>query len=444
MFILILSESKDPAALVQAASLTPKEWMPKSKKEWATYKVAMAGLISYNGVTGDEKTLHREQSKKELSEVIKTLKRAPARHPVLTDLVRSTGGKWDRVVSTFKENPPSGIDDLTSAVCRRVVIPAAINAAKKKGIPLKDLDVQAIMEGQRNPDGTTIDGVQDIVKQRAIIGNRSANNVMESVSSWHRARARLNEELMDPDLTKNPESITWAPLTPPQNIGKMQIRILTSERELMDHGIEMDHCVGGYAENCLDKSIVGVIRQNDRAISTFELLENEGEGQKFRLAQHFGYGNSQPDIERPGTTDAKEFLAARKVLEEYMKGIENGRIPTDSRGLDESRQKTLHRFSKTYEDRVLRIIGYNPDTPGKIEASFEAYKEFMNPKMRGKHLQEWLDETGLTKTINQHIELAGLTKEKQTIPIQEPPPPPSIVDGIERLNQHIARNGGER
>ena len=106
------------------------------------------------------------------------------------------------------------------------------------------------------------------------------------------------------------------------------VHIVTNASEIVEEGINMNHCVGGYINRCLmSESIIlqidtgapvsdGVMDYKDHRRSTAEIaIELKNDGVKFRIIQNRAYGNAPPAPENHKLLET--FLAF--VIDAYKK-----------------------------------------------------------------------------------------------------------------------------
>lgn len=177
------------------------------------------------------------------------------------------------------------------------------------------------------------------------------------------------------------EAREWKSLMETTVIDGITITPLTSESALKSHGNEMDHCVGGYTEECLENTsnILKLIdAQNGK--STLELVYVKD---KIKIQAHKGEYNSFPNERH------------RKAALELLRQINEGIIPLNEDRLNE---KPIH-------SQVHTEYPYEVNELGIQEEIYQIYKTLgiLPSILTADNYQEMLKKSGLDNLIGETI-----------------------------------------
>jgi hypothetical protein len=191
---------------------------------------------------------------------------------------------------------------------------------------------------------------------------------------WHR-----NIAILEAVKPANPGAL-WAPLIQDTCIDEINIQVITSEKQLKLHGLELDHCVGGYAFKCLNnKSNILELTDKFGLKSTLELQLKK---QRAIIAQHSGYKNKKPD------------LSHIQVALKLVSAINHGDIVLNKERLLEETHFTATNYAYDIHDL---------ETQEKIYQIYKTTKVLPTILM-AKDYQEMLKKTGLLDYITALIE----------------------------------------
>ncbi|MCL5272627.1 MAG: PcfJ domain-containing protein [Gammaproteobacteria bacterium] len=133
--------------------------------------------------------------------------------------------------------------------------------------------------------------VSNLIKHKflqRVIGTNTACQLNYLQERWHRNLNYINAEKPLDNYS------SWQPLFDDLVLDNISIHVICSIRELKEHGVKMKHCVGGYAEKCLNNEI-NIIEFNDNTGYTSTLELAYGENNKIEMKQHRSFKNIEPD-----------------------------------------------------------------------------------------------------------------------------------------------------
>jgi PcfJ-like protein len=205
----------------------------------------------------------------------------------------------------------------------------------------------------------------------------SIGAISELSSRWHEPgrMAQLSK-------CKTFSSEAWEPLfTSPISYecegGTITLVPLCNSQELQKEGKDLDHCVGGYVNKCLQENshIVSLRDETGKSLSTLEFTLNSGRGRdhkpeiinidgedRYHLTrvQHHGLGNSSPS---PVCED---------VERRFFNDLQKNQVKVNLPGLESKREERV-RILKEKVD--VSLIGYDPRESESFLFAKEIYKE---------------------------------------------------------------------
>ena len=232
--------------------------------------------------------------------------------------------------------------------------------------------------------------------QAAIIGNRSLSGLLRDAAYCHRFSSSIEASWAELSGDTKP----WEPLTGPwtSEDGRFSAIPLTSVAMLVNEGLKMRHCVGGYAAYCrTGKTHIYSILVNSENEGTLEINLSSGNLKQFSFSQFKGFANSSPSP------------LARQAVIEFHDAINQKKIrmnPNVLNQIDEAepdeiyveREKQAEEFS-----RACKIWPIFRDTLLSGEGDIS--------------LEGWLEKHGLDRAVHAVIE-----EELKNAP-GEPAPP---------------------
>ena len=356
-----------------AVGAVPKEWLPKTRKGWKAFVAVARNVDDFHNIVdlGMEPGLHASRGT-----------------PGWARRMRECGPDWEKSLRMFAENPAQGVDDMANSLLRRIAVPVLARRASNQGFDLSRTHAVEFAIGFPGI-GEENKGVKpDILK--AVAGTRSVPAIMADAASWHANRGRLNRETVHFD--SRGLDLSWKTLTDDyQARNGLRIRLLGSEKDLVNEGARMNHCVDGYLENCLEGSIVGAVEDSKgRPVATFEM---KGEDKRsLRLVQLFGPCNSDPGPK------------ASVAVKAYMDDIASGRIEARFEALAASREAVLDKLGLTEHDRVMRLAGYDPLDDGRYAKAVSSYARFLSKPFQKGDPDQIVDRLGLSGQADSYLE----------------------------------------
>ncbi len=173
---------------------------------------------------------------------------------------------------------------------------------------------------------------------------------------------------------------SWEPLIQALSIFGIKLKAITSDLELKAHGKVIQHCVGGYVEQCLRNSsdIIELIDSQGRQ-STLEIVrDNNG---LFLARQHKFYHNSVP-------------LAAHKVAAgALIAGLNSGMIAANANRLQEKPKSKNENPS----------FNYDAETQEKIYTAYKSLK-LLPARLIAKDYKSMLVKIGFEDQVKNVVE----------------------------------------
>lgn len=121
-------------------------------------------------------------------------------------------------------------------------------------------------------------------------------------AEWHR---KVAHEENQRQLANLKELYTWQPLVQSVDLGELKAISLTSSAELIEEGVAMAHCVGGYFRSCYqNRNRIFSVTLAGQRVATLEVLAR---GESWSQGQLYGPGNSK-------LTDKKVIQLAKRVV----------------------------------------------------------------------------------------------------------------------------------
>ena len=177
------------------------------------------------------------------------------------------------------------------------VFKAAVVAFKQRKLKMEDFsDYNLIFDYlQRSPSVST--------------KGATWGSLMRKQHVWHMEFAR--EEMLR--RREAGGCLGWAPFVQSLAAGDLEAVSLNDSDELWEEGAAMDHCVGGYDEQCYrNVSRIYSIRRGDERVATLEIRRYDG---KLTIGQLYGYHNRKVKDESVTKFAKKVLLACKRAPE---------------------------------------------------------------------------------------------------------------------------------
>lgn len=324
------------------------------------------------------------------------------RHPqqislLLVDMLERTQGDWQSVRNTLKDFTVDDCHDVADAVrgfAESVVLPELVQRTKSRA---SFIDYN-----------TALDTLLPEVA-RVLIGDRSMTTMLHLSHNWHERLGALDDVRVIARRGK------WEKAAPDFiATNGYRVTFLETAEKLTREGEEMDHCVGGYAENCKSKPVHIASIQKPQAqpglyqsVATVEFKENQNGPVPLVIKQLRGVSDAMVLDDSSEKTALNEFM--QKIHTEYKR--------EDKISIDLPRLKKLRDESRKNQESgdLKEVIGYDPlakDAPEQQDKFFHLYLDINSGVGRtvsfipgGKtanahsNAQDFLEETGLLKTV---------------------------------------------
>ncbi len=234
--------------------------------------------------------------------------------------------------------------DVVRALHRQVAWPAETLA----GSPVAGGILPVMVSHDEGTRGLLFDG-------------RPIPRMLELSREWHRRR-----EAIDRAIETAEPAVAWTPGLPDAEFGSLSVKVLANAGELRKEGAEGDdpdgveglgHCVGSYAQSCLEgrSRIVSIRRRvaggtSPVRLSTAQLVLEDG---RPVVLQHRGRSNTEPPA------------MAQGALRAYVADLVSGRLAMDPSVFVVRRSP------------VRSPAGYDPYVPGLWDTAFAAWSPFL-------------------------------------------------------------------
>ena len=218
------------------------------------------------------------------------------------------------------------------------------------------------------------------VLNRAIIGSRGIKGFHEAVELWHRRVATISA-VRHEHRTDRPG---WPAICPPWRCdrGVHEIVPITSAAGLVEEGNRLDHCVGGYYQQCRSGAVqILSLRRDGMHVATIELNLSgmTADTLSFQVGQFKARRNRRPDDE------------LHDVLRAFVAALNRGTHPIFRTRL------AAHRKRMEQEGDYLWSAGALP-----IAHAREVFPLYLPLLPRGTpaDLDGWCKQTGLTAALD--------------------------------------------
>ncbi|MBE0701912.1 MAG: PcfJ domain-containing protein [Afipia sp.] len=218
------------------------------------------------------------------------------------------------------------------------------------------------------------------VLNRAIIGSRGLKAFHEAVELWHRRVATISAVRHE----RRTDRPGWPAISPPWRCerGVHEIVPITSAAGLVEEGNRLDHCVGGYYQQCRSGAVqILSLRRDGAHVATIELNLSGATADtlSFQVGQFKARRNRRPDDE------------LHDVLRAFVAALNSGTHPIFRTRL------AAHRERMEQEGDYLWSAGALP-----IAHAREVFPLYLPLLPRGTpaDLDGWCKQTGLTAALD--------------------------------------------
>ncbi|MAH05472.1 MAG: hypothetical protein CL561_07925 [Alphaproteobacteria bacterium] len=283
------------------------------------------------------------------------------------------------------------VGDFVNALRRSIVLPAVVQIAKQEyGITGDVLNLASKI----SYDKTLIRGfMQPFTVSQAVNGSKDWHDRLSTVNARIKSIA-VENNLSWPALCENFDT--------PQGVN---IRPLTTKIELQEEGTRMDHCVGGYASNCiLDGAHIFHLSYTDEQghthNSTLQLVENKTDKQVTVInRQNKAQSNKKPHKKN---ADAADW---------FVENLNNGKIPVDWTALYAQRDEVAAIYK---QNRIIHEIGFDPEQESYCAEAYDIMRDFLPPKLAKLDYAQYLLKGQGVALIHKAIEKAINKPDKLT------------------------------
>lgn len=216
------------------------------------------------------------------------------------------GSRFNEVVY-YSDNLAKGsiklINQLSLLGCKKIpygswllrnysrLLSLTINA-EKSAVPLLFLAVDAFHRKAATAKSLEVDFLQclDYVERNEITSFKGVTwaSLQRRQQRWHQDCAQLE---MKRRLELKGSMYRWGAIVPELTMGTLTAKSLNTSEELIEEGLEMAHCVGGYDYACFqNKSRIYSVTSEGVRLATIELRKM---GKRWKLSQCYGARNSK-------------------------------------------------------------------------------------------------------------------------------------------------------
>lgn len=219
----------------------------------------------------------------------------------------------------------------------------------------------------------------------AIIGSRGIKAFHEAVELWHRRVATISAVRHE----RRTDRPGWPAVCPPWRCdrGVHEIVPITSAAGLVEEGNRLDHCVGGYYQQCRSGAVqILSLRREGMHVATIELTLSgtTADTLSFQVGQFKARRNRRPDDE------------LHDVLRAFLTALHGGAYPIFRTRL------AAHRKRMEQEGDYLWSAGALPIVHAR--EVFPLYLPLL-PRGTPANLDGWCKQTGLTDAFDRAVAL---------------------------------------
>jgi hypothetical protein len=224
-----------------------------------------------------------------------------------------------------------------------------------------------------------------VVLNRAIIGLRGVKAFQEAVELWHR-RVSTISAVRHERRTDRPG---WPAICPPWRCdrGVHEIVPITSAAGLVEEGNRLDHCVGGYYQQCRSGAVqILSLRRDGMHVATIELKLSgkTADTLSFQVGQFKARRNRRPDDE------------LHDALRAFLTALNSGTHPIFRPQLAAHRKRMEQEGDYLWSARALPIA--------HAREVFPLYLPLL-PRGTPADLDSWCEQTGLNAALDRAVAL---------------------------------------
>lgn len=270
--------------------------------------------------------------------------------------------------------------DAVAALAEDILRPLAVNratTAKCGGLAYSFLQSFEFPSELRNSEDRR---AFLAVLNNAIIGPRGVKAFHEAVEFWHRRVATISAVRHE----RRTDRPGWPSICPPWRCerGMHEIVPITSAAGLVEEGNRLDHCVGGYYQQCRSGAVqILSLKRNGTHAATIELKLSgtTAETLSFQPGQFSAHRNKRPADE------------LHHVFHAFLAALNNGSHPIFRT------QLAAHRKRMEQEGDYLWSAGALPIAHAR--EVFPLYRSLL-PRGTPADLDSWCEQTGLNAAFD--------------------------------------------
>jgi hypothetical protein len=225
-------------------------------------------------------------------------------------------------------------------------------------------------------------------------------NMVRLSELWH-DKENQKRYVWRKESLKLPADVQWPILTPEITAPNgVKITPRASQSALMEEFRDMNHCVHGFAPNCLGfrtekrfpdshvfSHIFKMAAASDRHRATLGLFEVRplNGGKPSVHLDHVENRRTHHDIENHASERSPETVAARW----FFNQIAAGKIKIDWARIE--RERVDMRAGRNVSDIHIEI-GFDPFDPAKREQAYLALRQYLPERFRSASYAEWCDK----------------------------------------------------
>jgi hypothetical protein len=223
------------------------------------------------------------------------------------------------------------------------------------------------------------------VLNRAIIGSRGIKAFHEAVELWHRRVATISAVRHE----RRTDRPGWPAICPPWccERGVHEIVPITSAAGLVEEGNRLDHCVGGYYQQCRSGAAqILSLRRDGMHVATIELKLSGATADtlSFQVGQFKARRNRRPDDE------------LHDVLRAFLAALNRGAHPIFRTRLAAHRKRMKQEGDYLWSAGALPIV--------HAREVFPLYLPLL-PRGTPADFDTWCEQTGLTAAFDRAVAL---------------------------------------
>lgn len=308
-----------------------------------------------------------------------------SRCEAFTSAAHSTGLDRKRFVDHFGTTPMdynnwSDIGDFVKKITKTILFPIAAH-------------IHSDMQGTKNADKiSTPQAIRDHHIKNTFFDLFTIPQLIRGSKEWHERIQTVNAELKSIAVDSG---LSWPALIPYTTAPNgATIQALTTKAELEDEGTAMNHCVGGYASNCILRGshifhLSITDSDGEQKNATLQLQEEKEDGKiQVKVRQNKAESNDPP---------AAPLQIATQWL---VNGINDGSISIDWAQITAARGVVVAKYE---ENTLINEIGFDPHNYEHCETAYNTMKRFLPKRLQGWSYQDFIDKSGVTEKIRENF-----------------------------------------